>query len=59
MPICDLVQVVPIGARLALVDPPRVDPERVEQELDVLGPPLADDGEADASALGAVVALDR
>ena len=45
-----------VGAPLGLVRAARVDAEHAEQDLDVLGPPLADDGEADARVLAAVVA---
>ena len=47
----DLVEVVAVRPRLLLAQPARVDAEHVEEELDILGPALADHGEPDAAAL--------
>ena len=45
----ELVHVVAIAARLVLPQPARVDADHVEQELDILRPALADDGEPHAA----------
>src|SRR5262249_14228761 len=53
------MEVVAVGALLALVGSTRIDADDVEKELDVLGPLFADDGETDPASLKSILAGHR
>src|SRR5437763_170388 len=55
----DLMEVVAVLSRVVLAQTARVDPEDHQQELEILGPPLSDDRDADARVLVAMLAPDR
>ena len=52
------MHIVPVASTLALSRAAGMDPDRVEKDLQVLGPPLADHGEADPGVLVAAGAAD-